>query len=95
MDLRLQIKDLARLLNVTPDTIINWELRNVKPVEKNLTTVRQFLDSKEEELASTEIVVLPLVNLLGGLRCSHSFRNASHDHCPREWLLLLQKDHSG
>jgi len=48
MDLGLQIEELARLLNVTPDTIINWELRNVKPVEKNLTMVREFLDSKPD-----------------------------------------------
>ena len=77
MDPGLQTEDLARLLNVTPDTIINWELRNVKPVEKNLTMIRQFLDSKEEELGSTEILLLPLVSLLGGLRCRHSFKNTS------------------
>ena len=31
MDLGLQIKELVRLVNVTSDIIINWELRNVKP----------------------------------------------------------------
>lgn len=46
MDLGLQTKELARLVSVTPDTIINWELRNVKPAGKNLTIVRRFLDSK-------------------------------------------------
>ena len=65
MDLGLQTEDAARLLQVTPYTIINWELGNVKPVEKNLTIIRQFLDSKEEELGSTEIVLLPLANLFG------------------------------
>lgn len=31
MGLGPQIKELARFIHVTPDTIINWELRNVKP----------------------------------------------------------------
>lgn len=43
MDLGLEIKELARLIEVTSDTIINWELRNVKPTYKNLTTVRRLL----------------------------------------------------
>jgi len=43
MNLGLQIKDLARLVHVTSDTIINWELRNVKPVEKNFAMVKKFL----------------------------------------------------
>ena len=45
MDLGLQIKELARLVHVTSDTAINWGLRNVKPVGKNLTMVKRFLDS--------------------------------------------------
>gem|GEM_PF-3692635 len=45
MDLGLQIRDLARLVNVTPDTIINWERRSVRPTSKNLTMVKRFLDS--------------------------------------------------
>ncbi len=43
MDLGLEIKELARLIKVTSDTIINWELRNVKPTCKNLTMVRRLL----------------------------------------------------
>ena len=43
MDLGLQIKELARLVHVTSDTIINWELRNVKPSGKNLRMVKKFL----------------------------------------------------
>lgn len=43
MDLELQIKELARLVHVTSDTIINWELRNVKPAGKNLRMVKKFL----------------------------------------------------
>ncbi len=47
MDLGLQIKELAKLVNVTSDTIINWELRNVKPVEKNWTMVKKFLELEQ------------------------------------------------
>ena len=43
MDLGLEIKELARLIKVTSDTIINWELRDVKPTCKNLTMVRRLL----------------------------------------------------
>jgi len=47
MDLGLQIKELARLVHVTSDTIINWELRNVKPCEKNLRMVKKLLEFKQ------------------------------------------------
>ena len=47
MDLGLQIKELARLVHVMPDTIINWELRNVKPGGKNLRMVKKFLRLKQ------------------------------------------------
>lgn len=38
-----KLRELARLIKVTSDTIINWELRNIKPVTKNLTMVRKSL----------------------------------------------------
>jgi len=44
MDLGLKIKELARMLHVRPDTIINWELRNVKPGGKNLRMAKKFLE---------------------------------------------------
>ena len=47
MDLRLQLKELARLVHVTSDTIINWELRNVKPSGINLRVVNKFLESQQ------------------------------------------------
>jgi len=34
MDRELMIKDLAALIGTTEDTIINWELRDVKPTLK-------------------------------------------------------------
>ena len=37
------IKELAALVGVDPGTIINWELRSVKPVKKSLEKVREVL----------------------------------------------------
>ena len=34
MDRELMIKDLAALIGTTEDTVINWELRDVKPTLK-------------------------------------------------------------
>ena len=45
MDKGLLIKELAKIVGVSPDTIINWEIRNVKPIGKNLEKVRDFLDA--------------------------------------------------
>ena len=43
MDKHLLIRELATLVGVSPDTIINWELRNVSPAEKSLENVREVL----------------------------------------------------
>ena len=34
MDAGMQTKELADLIGVTPDTVINWELRGIKPMRK-------------------------------------------------------------
>ena len=34
MDKGFFIKDLAKMIGVTPNTIINWEKRDVKPCDK-------------------------------------------------------------
>jgi DNA-binding transcriptional regulator YiaG len=31
MDAGLQVKELAEIIGVTPDTVINWEMRGSKP----------------------------------------------------------------
>ena len=36
MDRSMMIKELTALIGVSPDTIINWELRGIKPAEKSL-----------------------------------------------------------
>ena len=42
MDLGLQITELAQFLGVTQDTIINWEIRGVKPGTTNLKKLEKF-----------------------------------------------------
>ena len=39
MDAGLIIKDLAKMLGVTQDTVINWELRGISPSSQNLKSV--------------------------------------------------------
>ena len=39
MDAGMQIKDLAFMLGVTPDTVINWELRGMKPMKRILLSI--------------------------------------------------------
>ena len=41
MDRGMMIRELAALVGVSPDTIINWELRDVKPMGKNLEKIRE------------------------------------------------------
>jgi DNA-binding XRE family transcriptional regulator len=36
MDTGLQIKELAAIIGVTEDTVINWELRGMRPLRKKL-----------------------------------------------------------
>jgi ribosome-binding protein aMBF1 (putative translation factor) len=36
MDAGMQIKDLASVIGVTPDTVINWELRGMKPMKRKV-----------------------------------------------------------
>jgi DNA-binding transcriptional regulator YiaG len=43
MDRALMIKELAALVGVSEDTVINWELRGVKPTGSRLERVREAL----------------------------------------------------
>jgi DNA-binding transcriptional regulator YiaG len=43
MDYGLQIKELAKILGVTEDTLINWEKRSVSPTSKNLKKVMKWI----------------------------------------------------
>lgn len=44
MDKGLLQRELAQLIGVTEDTVINWEIRDIKPVGRNLEKVREFLE---------------------------------------------------
>ena len=44
MDKGLKIKELARLIGVTSDTVINWEIRGVKPTRKSPDKLKAFLE---------------------------------------------------
>jgi len=46
MDKGLLIRELASQLGVTEDTVINWEIRDIKPVGRNLERVREILSVK-------------------------------------------------
>jgi DNA-binding transcriptional regulator YiaG len=43
MDAGLQIKELAGLLGVTEDTVINWEVRGISPLPANLGNIVRLL----------------------------------------------------
>jgi len=45
MDKGLMIKELASQLGVTEDTIINWEIRGIKPVGRNIEAIKRFLEA--------------------------------------------------
>ena len=44
MDRGLMIKELAEIIGVTEDTVINWEIRGRKPVGRNMERVREFIE---------------------------------------------------
>ena len=45
IDAGLQIKELAKVIDVTEDTIINWEMRGVSPTPHNLKKILQWINS--------------------------------------------------
>ena len=44
MDKGLLIRELAAFVGVTADTVINWELRGVKPMGKSLRRLQEALE---------------------------------------------------
>jgi DNA-binding transcriptional regulator YiaG len=45
MDFGLQIKELAKILGVTEDTLINWEKRGVSPTTNNLERLIKWMEN--------------------------------------------------
>ncbi len=46
MDKGLMIKELASQIGVTEDTVINWEVRDIKPRLSNLRVIEEHLRIK-------------------------------------------------
>ena len=44
MDKGLLIREVVEQIGVTEDTVINWEIRDIKPVGRNLDAVKRFLE---------------------------------------------------
>ena len=44
MDRGLLIRELAALVGVSADTVINWELRGVKPIGRSLRRLQEALE---------------------------------------------------
>jgi len=42
-DRGLLIKDLAQRISVSSDSIVNWELRDVKPAKRKLAKLKEVL----------------------------------------------------
>ena len=43
MDRGLLIRELASQLGVTDDTVINWEVRDIKPREDDIERIKDFI----------------------------------------------------
>ena len=48
MDKGLLIRELADIIGVTPDTVINWELRDMQPAKRHISRVSNFIDSIQQ-----------------------------------------------
>ena len=47
MDAGLQIKELAEIIGVTGDTVINWELSGMSPLRKDVRNrINWFMEDK-------------------------------------------------
>jgi DNA-binding transcriptional regulator YiaG len=44
MDKELMIKELAEMLCIAEDTMLNWEIGDIKPGPKNLERAREFVE---------------------------------------------------
>ncbi len=44
MDMGLKIKEFSEIIGVTPDSIINWEIRGVKPRKRYLQKAKTVLN---------------------------------------------------
>lgn len=52
MDRHMMVKELAERVGVVPETIINWEKRNLKPMRRSLERLRAVLGLEAEATSS-------------------------------------------
>ena len=52
MDRHLMVKELAERVGVVPETVINWEKRNLKPMRRSLERLRAMLGLEVEATSS-------------------------------------------
>jgi len=48
MDQRMMVKELAEQVGVVPETVINWEKRNLRPTRRHWERLRAVLGLAEE-----------------------------------------------
>lgn len=54
MDQHMMVKELAERVGVVPETIINWEKRNLKPTRKHCERLRAVLGLDAEAVGSNQ-----------------------------------------
>lgn len=52
MDRRMMVKELAKRIGVVPETVINWEKRNLKPTQRHLERLQAVLGLDAEAVGS-------------------------------------------
>ena len=54
MDRHMMVKELAARIGVVPETVINWEKRNLKPTQRHLELLRTVLGLDAETVGSSQ-----------------------------------------
>lgn len=44
MDKGMLIRELAAIIGVTEDTVINWEMRDIQPKEESMARIKEFIE---------------------------------------------------
>jgi ribosome-binding protein aMBF1 (putative translation factor) len=54
MDRHLMVKELAKCVGVVPETVINWEKRNLTPTRKHMERIRAVLGLNADTVGSSQ-----------------------------------------
>ena len=55
MDQHLMVKELAERIGVVPETVINWEKRNLKPTRRHREQLRAVLGVDAEAMGLSQV----------------------------------------